>query len=163
MKRLKHIQAGLVHYDYLIAVPAKGDSPRVRAAKRAASTAAQQFMNLKNSWRELELKLAANFGQKDHVVTFTYDDTHLPADKETAGREFQKFIRKLRGARRRRLDALLYVYATEGFHSKAACSFLMEDGYLEDRRPHHHAVINWTGPATTTSCAPSGTEEGISA
>ena len=71
-KRLKHIRAGLVNYDYLISVPAKGDSPRVRAAKRAASTAAQQFMNLKNSWRELELKLAANFGPKDHVVTFTY-------------------------------------------------------------------------------------------
>lgn len=145
-KRLKHIRAGLVNYDYLIAVPAKGDSPRVRAAKRAASSAAQQYMNLKNSWRELELKLAANFGSKDHVVTFTYDDNHLPADKEEAGKEFQKFVRKLRGVRRRRLDDLLYVYVTEGFHSKSAYSFLLEDGHLEDRRLHHHVVLNWTGP-----------------
>lgn len=145
-KRLKHIRAGLVNYDYLIAVPAKGDSPRVRAAKRAASSAAQQYMNLKNSWRELELKLAANFGPKDHVVTFTYDDNHLPADKEEAGKEFQKFVRKLRGVRRRRLDDLLYVYVTEGFHSKSAYSFLLEDGHLEDRRLHHHVVLNWTGP-----------------
>ena len=146
MKRLKHIRAGLVNYDYLVAIPSKGDSPRVRAAKRAASTAAQQYMNLKNSWRELELKLGANFWGKDHVVTFTYDDAHLPADKVAAGKEFQKFIRKLRGGRRRRLSNLLYVFVTEGYHHKAANSFLMEDGYLEDRRLHHHAVINGTGP-----------------
>ena len=29
MKRLKHIRAGLVNYDYLVAIPSKGDSPRV--------------------------------------------------------------------------------------------------------------------------------------
>ena len=145
-KKLKHIRAGLVNYDYLVAVAGREDSLRVRAAKQAASTAAQQYMNLKNSWRELELKLAANFAARDYVVTLTYDDDHLPPDKQAAGREFQKFIRKLRAARRRRMDTLCYVFVTEGFHRKAASSFLLEDGHLEDCRIHHHAVFSRAGP-----------------
>lgn len=145
-KRLKHIRAGLVNYDYLVAVPSKGDSPRVRAAKQAASTAAQQCMNLKNSWRELELKAAANFTARDYVITYTYDDAHLPADKGQAGKELQKYFRKLRAARKKRGQVLRYVYVTEGFHAKQAASFLGEDGHLEDKRIHHHVLLNAAGP-----------------
>lgn len=145
-KRLKRVRAGLLNYEFLVSLPDKGDTPRVRAAKKAASTAAQLYMNLKNSWRELELKIAANFGPRDYVVTFTYDDPHIPADKAKGGSNFQKFIKKLRATRRKRGQELKYVFTTEGFHSKAEYSFLQEDGHLEDRRIHHHAVINCTGP-----------------
>lgn len=145
-KRLKRVRAGLLNYEYLVPVPSRQDGPRVRAAKRAASSAAQQFMNLKNSWRQLELTTAENFGPGDLVVTYTYDDAHLPPDKKSAGMWFQKNMRRLRTARRKTGQELKYIFVTEGFHEKREDSFLGQDGHLEDRRIHHHAIINGTGP-----------------
>lgn len=144
-RAIKHIKAGLLHVEVLGAIPER-EQGRRRSGRCRPTCAAQQFYNDKCSWRELELKLAANFGSRDLVLTSTYDDLHLPPDKRTADQEFQRFIRKLRTARRRRGEELRYVYVTEGWHGKSEDEYFGGDGRLEDRRLHHHVVLNGAGP-----------------
>ena len=143
-KAIKHIKAGLLHIEVIGSIPDRKLGPRERAARSKPTSAAQQFYNDKCSWRTLELILAANFGKKALVLTYTYDDDHLPQDKKAGDKSFQKHVRKLRTARKLRGDDLFYVYNTEGFHEKRNNGLLESDGYLEDRRIHHHVVINAT-------------------
>lgn len=144
-KSLKHIKAGPLHIEVLGKTPDK-EPGRRRGAKSKDTSPAQAFYNLKSSWRELELWIAANFTGKDMVATFTFDDFHLPESKAEAGDLFiQTFARKLRQARKKRGDDLKFIIAPEGFHAKADNGFLSEDEKLEDRRFHIHAVINCTG------------------
>ena len=82
-KAIKHITAGLLHIEILGTVPACPPGWR-RGGREAKTSAAQQFYNDKCSWRELELRLAAGFGRGDWVLTVTYDQAHLPADKREA-------------------------------------------------------------------------------
>ena len=90
--------------------------------------------------------IAANFDRRDLVVTLTYDDAHLPQSRAEAVKNLKKFFRALRGVRRRQgLPELKYIYVTEGFHEKRENDWLEGDGSLEDRRLHHHVVINTTG------------------
>jgi len=144
-RAIKHIKAGLLHVEVIGAVPETSPGRR-RSGRCRPTSAAQQFYNNKCSWRELELKLAANFGRGDWVLTFTYDDAHLPADKREADRCFQKFVRKYRPVRRRRGEELRYIYVTEGWHGKSEDDYFGGDGRLEDRRIHHHVVLNGVGP-----------------
>lgn len=124
------------------------DAPIKRRGSRVNPTApSQEFYNLKQSYRELELYLYANFTRRDYLATFTYDDAHLPTNKDAAERgPLKRFIGKTRRVRKRRGEELKYVYCTEGLHGKAVESFLEEDSDLEDRRLHHHFVVNNTGP-----------------
>ena len=142
-KRLKIVSAGPLRYEYLVPVTVT-DASGKRGSKQQVSSAAQQFMNLKNSWRQLELTVAENFGPGDLVVTYTYGDEHLPAGKKGADRLFQKYVRKLRSSRRARGEELRYIYATEGFHGKEARSCFDESSAWEDGRLHHHVIINGT-------------------
>ena len=145
MKAIKHITAGLLHIEVIGQIP----DPtifRARSGRSQPTSKAQGFYNLKSSWRELELMLATNFGAKDMVLTLTYDDEHLPPNKHEAGKLFQKFATKLRSVRRRRDEELLYIYCIEGFHGKSYNPIFGEDCELEDKRLHHHAVINRIGP-----------------
>lgn len=144
-RAIKHIKAGLLHVEVIGSVPAR-EAERRRADRCLPVSAAQQFYNDKCSWRELELKLAANFSAHDLVITLTYDDFHLPQDKRDADKSLQKFIRKLRAARQRRSEELRYVYVTEGWHGKSEDDYFGGDGRLEDRRLHHHMVLNSVGP-----------------
>ena len=64
--------------------------------------------------------------------------------KDAANRYFARFIRRFRAARKKRGAELQYIYVTEGYHEKRANDWLVEDGTLEDRRIHHHVVINAT-------------------
>lgn len=143
-KVLKHITAGLLHLEVLGRVPDQSAGGKRRGGRQSPTRLAQQFYNNKCSWRELELTIAANFSARDLVVTFTYDDAHLPADKPAADACFQKFIRRLRTARKKRGEPLLYIYTTEGFHEKRWDDLFGDDGALEDRRLHHHVVLNAT-------------------
>ena len=54
------------------------DSPRARAQKSKATTAARKAMNIKDSRSKLEFLIAGNFEDGDLFVTLTYDDEHLP-------------------------------------------------------------------------------------
>lgn len=156
-KAIKHIKAGLLNFDIIGTVP-EPDPGRRRGGRSRPACTAQQFYNDKCSWRELELVLAANFGARDWVLTSTYDDLHLPPGKPEAYKLFRRFIRRLRAVRRKRGENLRYIYVTEGWHGREArnkCESAQHDGeqfpfdsdgLLEDRRLHHHWVVNCTGP-----------------
>lgn len=142
---IKHIKAGLLHVKVIGTVPER-EPGRRRGGRCRPSCPAMQFYNDKRSWREVHLKLAANFGAHDLVLTLTYDDAHLPPDKQAAAKLLQAFFRKLRAGRRKRGEGLRYIYVTEGFHGKAEDDHFGGDGRLEDRRLHHHVVLNGCGP-----------------
>lgn len=142
-KCIKSITAGLLHLEVIGKVPEPGSNRR-RSRRQGPTSPGQQFYNLKCSWRELELVLAANFDHRDWVLVFTYDNAHLPADKRGADALFQKFIRRFRSVRRKRGEELRYLYSTEGFHERRPCEWLEGDGQLEDKRLHHHVVLNFT-------------------
>lgn len=145
MRAIKRIKAGLLRVDVLGTIPER-DAVRRRSGRCRATSAAMQFYNDKCSWRELELTLAANYGTRDYVVTTTYDNAHLPKNKPDAKKFCYKYLRRLRGVRRRRGEELRYIYVTEGWHGKSEDEYFGGDGRLEDKRLHHHIVINGTGP-----------------
>lgn len=144
-RAIKHIKAGLLNIEIIGTIPER-EPGRRRSGRCRPTCPAQQFYNDKCSWRELELTAAANFGRHDLVLTFTYDDLHLPTDKQAAAKLLQAFFRKLRTARRRRGEELRYIYVTEGWHGKSEDEFFGGDGRLEDKRLHHHVVLNCVGP-----------------
>ena len=141
-KAIKHITAGLLHIEVIGTVPDRPPGRRGRGARSNATSPAQQFYNDKCSWRELELLLASNFRRRALVLVFTYDDLHLPPDKDGADRQLQKFFRRVRAVRKKRGEELAYVYNTEGFHERRQDDIFGADGDLEDRRLHHHVVLN---------------------
>lgn len=145
-KAIKHITAGLLHIEVIGETPAELPGQRRRAPRARATSPAQQFYNNKCSWRELELTIAANFGANDWVLTYTYDDEHLPPDKSSAGAELQRHFRRVRTAWRRRGQDLKYIYNIEGNHGKGEDPAWGSDGTLEDHRIHHHVIINGIGP-----------------
>ena len=145
-KAIKHIRAGMLNIEVIGNVPDPQPGRSSRAAKAKPTSAAQQFYNYKMSWRELELMIAANFGSRDYFLTFTYDDGHLPQDKTAAAQSLKKFFRALRESRRKRGEELKYLYTTEGFHGVQRDEYFGHDGALEDRRLHHHVLINSVGP-----------------
>lgn len=140
MKSIKHIRAGLLNIEVLGAVPEKKPTQR-RGPRQNATSAAMQFYNHKCSWRELELVIAKNF-RKGMVVALTYDDAHLPENKQQARKSIKKFFRKLRESRNRRGQDLLYIYNCEGLHGAEENPYFGHDSGLEDRRIHHHMVVN---------------------
>lgn len=122
-RAIKHIKAGLLNFQIIGTVP-EYEPGRRRSGRCLPTSDAQQFYNDKCSWRELELKLAANYGPRDYVVTGTYDDTHLPENKAEGRKRCYRYLRRLRDARRKRGQELRYVYVTEGWHGKE------EEGYM---------------------------------
>lgn len=130
-KTLKQVRAGRLVCAVVYTQASAGDSPKVRAQKLKASTAARERLNARTSFQKLERTLAANFDDGDLFVTLTYDDDHLPEDRDAAVRRLRSFIPKLRAARKARGQPLKYIYVTEG-----ACP---------GGRLHHHMVVNSTG------------------
>ncbi len=141
MKAIKHIRAGLLNIEVIGSIPQPKER-RGRAPRSKATCAAQLFYNNKCSWQELELTIANNFGKGDTVVTLTYDDRHLPGSKNAAKKLIRKFLRKLREVRKRRGEPLLYIYTTEGLHGAEQNEFFGWDSTLEDKRVHHHMMLN---------------------
>ena len=141
MKAIKHIRAGLLNIEVIGNIPVP-KAKKNRAGRSRPTCAAQLFYNNKCSWQELELLIANNFGKGDLVVTLTYDDEHLPQNKTAAKACARKFLRKLREVRKRREEDLLYVYTTEGFHGAEQNELFGWDSALEDKRLHHHLVLN---------------------
>ena len=130
-KRIKTITAGRLVCAVIYTMPAAGDTPRARAQKLRASSAAREKLNARTSFQKLERTLAANFNNGDLYVTLTYDDAHLPGDRDRAVRRMRSFLAKLRAARRARGQPVRYIYVTEGCHPGG--------------RLHHHLVLNGTG------------------
>lgn len=133
MKRLKKITAGRLVRSVVYTVPRRSDQPQVRAARQRISSAAQARLNIKTSRDKLELLLACNFGDGDIWLTLTYDDDHLPANRQEARKILQKFIRQLRSVRKKRGEDIKYVYCTQQ---------ILDDG---TQRLHHHIILNAAG------------------
>lgn len=131
-KTLKQIRAGRLVYAVVYTTPQPSDRGRQRAQKQQASTAARERLNARTSYQKLERTLAANFDTGDLFITLTYDDAHLPPNRDAAIRRIRSFNTKLRRARKERGQPLLYVYVTEEQTSAG-------------RRLHHHMVVNSTG------------------
>lgn len=136
-KKLRQVRAGRLCFDVLYPAPLPSDTPKARAAKMKATTAARQKINFRTSWQRLELQVAANFGPRDYVVSLTYAPGHLPPNKEAARKPMRRFMADMRAARRREGEELRYIYNIEGLHG---C-----DDPLMDKRIHHHVVINGAG------------------
>lgn len=140
---IKHTIAGPFHERIKAEVPEETLLPKRRGARVNPTSLAQLFYNDKRSWMELRLWIAANFGKDALVVTLTYLDEFLPPDKKRAEQgAMKKFIRRMRSARKRREKEWKYIYCTEGFHGISFSDFFGEDKYLEDRRVHHHMIVN---------------------
>jgi len=98
---------------YTRALP--GDSAPTRAAKQAATTAAQKFINIKNTTEHLELLLCANFDSKEACFcTFTFTEETLPANLKHVKRIFSGYLRTLRTDWTRSNRPLKYIYTIEG-------------------------------------------------
>lgn len=107
------------------------DGPTARASKHKASSEAQRRMNRIYSVQKLELLLAANFRPGDIVLTLTYDDEHLPADRKGAEAALKAFRRRVTVERVMRGQELRMIWNIEHKHGEG--------------RWHHHAVLNSTG------------------
>ncbi len=134
--RIKTVRAGRLVCTVCYTAPMASDPPRERAGKTRISTAARRRINHRAAWQKLEQLLAANFARSDAFATLTYDDGHLPADREAAAANMRRFLRRLRGAFRRRGEELRYIYVTES----------VADAPGEPGRLHHHLVCSG-GPA----------------
>lgn len=91
----------------------------------------KQRANLKTSYEKLLMLVCANFSPGDWWVTLTYDDDHLPANREEAKPYWRKFIRWYRKYRKDNTETLAYVYCTQ---------LTTRDG---GRRLHHHMIMRF--------------------
>lgn len=91
------------------------DSKAARAVKAAATSKAQQYINIKNGTEHLELLLYANFDSPQACFcTFTFDDAHLPATREVVKSEYAGYLKQLRKEWKQNGKALKYIYTIEG-------------------------------------------------
>ena len=131
------IVAGPLVIEAVYPAPHPRDGRTVRQGKKALSSQAQQMMNLKYAYQKLELLIAANFGKKDLYATLTYDNAHLPENRQEALKKIKAFLKRLRKARKDLGQELRYIYVTEHKHR--------HENFYMDGRWHHHILINAPG------------------
>lgn len=91
------------------------DRKIARAEKAAATTKAQQYINVKNTTEKLELLLCANFDDKRACFcTFTFGDDKLPATRKEVKAVFSAYMKQLRQDWKRQGRELKYIYTIEG-------------------------------------------------
>lgn len=101
--------------DYLDAyvypvVPCGKPSPGKRQKKRP-SREVQKKLNQRHAREQLARVLHANFGERDLSMTMTWRE--MPETKEQAVKEFQKWLRKVRGLYRNAGIQLKYIWQME--------------------------------------------------
>ena len=101
-KILKLIDAGGIQVAALYPRRSGRESPKVRAAKQKASSEAQRRMNQIYSYQKLELMLAVNFPRPGSglVCAATFDDAHMPKNRQEAQLRFKYFLKLLRRERK---------------------------------------------------------------
>lgn len=130
-KILKQVRCGRLVQAVVYTAPAAGDTPKARAQKQKASTAARERLNARNSFQKLERCLADNFDNGDLFLTGTFDDKYLPEDRSGVMKRARSFLGRLRAARKARGQPLHYIYVVEGCYPGG--------------RLHIHMVVNSTG------------------
>lgn len=144
---IKHTYAGPFNVRVRAEITDEVIAPKRRGDKVNPSRMEQVFYNDKRSWMELRLWITTNFYKDARFVTLTYLNEYLPKDKKAAENgPMAKFHRRMRRARKRRGKDWKYIYCTEGYHGTSSSDFLEADDYLEDKRLHHHMIINGAGP-----------------
>lgn len=136
LKRRKFRTAGLLVQVVDYPQPASRAPAEIRSQQRKLSSEAQQRMNVKYSWQKLMWRIAANFRPGDLVITLTYDDDHLPGDRNRALACLKKFRSNMVKAMKAKGREFVAVYSTEHLH---ASSWVPENG-----RWHHHLVMRAT-------------------
>lgn len=131
MKTRKIITAGPLVLEAIYPRGSAQDAPRIRAGKKKLSSEAQQRLNARHSFQKLELLLAANFVPGDWLITFTYDEDHLPGTRAQAVARLKEFRRRLTLRRRARGQELRMVWNSENV--------------FDEGRWHHHVVLNNAG------------------
>lgn len=116
---------------YTRALP--GEEKTVRAAKQAATNAAQKYINIKNATERLKLLLAANFDRPKEscFCTFTFRPGAEPANQKHTGSIFAGFLRKLRPY----LQDTRYIYTVEGTDLKSCPSAAPVDDMDWEKAP----------------------------
>lgn len=130
-KILRQICCGRLVQAVVYTIPTAGDTPKARAQKQRASTAARERLNARTSFQKLERSLADNFDNGDLFVTGSFEDKYLPEDRTGVVRRARSFLGRLRAARKARGQPLHYIYVVEGCYPGG--------------RLHIHFVINSTG------------------
>lgn len=133
MKILSTLRAGRVVRQILY--PPREPNPNQRRRAISISKEDKQKANLKTSYEKLLMLMCANFSPGDWWITLSYDDDHLPADREASKKPFRKFMRMFRKYRRDNKEPLKYVYCTQ---------LTTRDG---GRRLHHHMVMRFEDEA----------------
>lgn len=130
MKRLKTMRAGRLVRSVVYTAPSRKDPAQSRGPRRRISSEAQARFNLRKSTDKLEMLLALNFPDGFWWVTLTYDNEHLPPNRDEARKLFKKYIRKIRAAWKLKKETPIYVYCTQE---------VLDDG---SQRLHHHMVLS---------------------
>ena len=99
-----------------------------RGKRHKPTSEVQTKLNESNSVRKLERLIHCNFTSADYALHLTYAKEHLPPDAETAQKDVQKFLRRLRRW-----------YKSQGKELKYIC--VTEKG-VRSERVHHHLILN---------------------
>lgn len=147
MLREQSWHSGMMEERIIYTAPAPRDPAAIRAEKRKITTAAQAKINAKLCWQSLMRLLASNF-LPGHalVITLTFDEDHLPAERKGAQAALKKFRGRMAKSRQRRGRTFFAAYSIEHVH--------------EHGRWHVHLVVNATGNdyQEIRSCWPFGTD-----
>ena len=133
MKVISTLRAGRVVRQVLFTPREPNHNQRRRGI--SISKEDKQRANLKTSYEKLLMLMCANFSPGDWWITLSYDDDHLPADREASKKPFRKFMRAFRKYRKDNKESLKYVYCTQ---------LTTKNG---GRRLHHHMVMRWEDDA----------------
>ena len=102
-----------------------------RAERRKETTPTQKSLNSKRSQRFFVRLCNLNFDDGDYSVDATYDDNHLPSDRESVLRDIRNYARRVRYEMAKRgVKKIEYVYVIsnhkgDDIGSKARCHIHM--------------------------------------
>ena len=101
---------------------------RQRGERHKPTSEVQAKLNHSNAVRKLERLIHCNFTSADYALHLTYTDEHLPHDTETAQKDVQKFLRRVRRWYKLQDKELKYICVTEKG--------------TKSERVHHHLILN---------------------
>ena len=130
-RRYKRLENGSYIREALYSCPEPNDTAVVRAARKNATSKAQQRVNQNNSKVKLAMLIGGNFGPRDLFVTPTFSPEHLPSTYAEFQKKVQRFFNLLRRERLRRGIPLQYIYA-----------------------PHHGEKVRWHFHSINKSAGP---------
>lgn len=122
-RKLVTWEAGPIVRQVLMPLRESKDAPVLRASRSKPTASEQQTANFKRSWKQLEMRIAANFQEKHATVgCVTFDKAHRPRDRTQAQSCFYYYRgpKKLGGEREAQgLPPLKMVWGVEVLSSRS--------------------------------------------